>query len=149
MLFRKQIYGSNPAYTLNQKLGIAMVIGHYSKRILETIFVHRFSLDTMPLFNIVKNSFHYWVLMGACCMYFLIRPDYTPPSWGSKTALAVMIGLFTLFELLNLKCHLILRNLRRPGTTERGVPKGWGFGLVSCANYLWEAMSWLTFAVQT
>ena len=43
MAFRKQVYGSDPGYTFNQKLGIAMVLGHYVKRELETLFVHRFS----------------------------------------------------------------------------------------------------------
>jgi len=31
--------------------------------------------------------------------------------------------------------------------TARGIPQGWGFGLVSSANYLWEVCIWITFAV--
>lgn len=149
MAFRKQIFGSDPAYNLNQKLGIAMVLGHYAKRELETIFVHRFSNETMPFMNIFKNSFHYWVLFGVCNMYFLLKPDYKPPSWASDKVLACMTGLFFIFELLNLKCHLILKNLRKEGTTERGIPEGWGFNLVSSANYFWESLCWITFAVQS
>ena len=42
---------------------------------------------------------------------------------------------------------MVLRNLRKPNSTERGIPKGYGFGAVSCANYFWESMAWLTFAV--
>ncbi len=148
MAFRKQVYGSDPGYTFNQKLGIAMVLGHYVKRELETLFVHRFSSETMPFSNIFKNSFHYWVLFGVCNMYFFLKPDYQPPSWANNKVFAVCAGLFAIFELLNLKCHLILKNLRKEGSTERGIPEGWGFNLVSSANYLWESLCWITFAVQ-
>ena len=126
-----------------------MVIGHYAKRELETLFVHRFSNDTMPFFNVFKNSAHYWILMGFCSMYFLLHPEYTPPQWCSEPLHYVFFGMFCIFEFMNLMCHITLRNLRKPGSTERGIPCSWGFGMVSCANYFWESMCWLTFAVST
>ena len=147
LLFRKQIYGSNPELTYNQKLGVAMALGHYIKREFETLFVHKFSNDTMPLSNIFKNSFHYFVLFGFLTMYFYLRPDYTPPAWANDTIFTASAVLFTIFELLNLKAHMILSALRKPGTTQRGIPEGWGFGLVSCANYFYEAMAWIVFTV--
>jgi len=125
-----------------------MAIAHYVKRELETIFVHRFSNDTMPLMNIFKNSTHYWIFFGAFTMYFLLHPLYTSPSWISEEMSYGLTALFLIFEFFNFQCHMVLKNLRRPGTTERGIPKGWGFGLVSCANYFWESLCWLTFAVQ-
>lgn len=126
-----------------------MVLGHYIKRELETIFVHRFSSETMPFMNIFKNSFHYWVIFGLINMYFFLHPDYTPPSWATPMIYKLILGAFVLFEFLNLMCHITLRNLRSEGTTQRGIPKGWGFDLVSCANYLWEFLSWLMFALQS
>jgi len=133
---------------LSQKIGSAMVVGHYLKREFETLYVHRFSNDTMPIFNIFKNCSHYWVLMGLS-MFFFLHPDYTQPAWtgGCKYVYFILAGLFAIFEFMNLMCHITLKNLRPPGTTVRGIPKGWGFGMVSCANYLWEGCAWLTFAI--
>lgn len=51
------------------------------------------------------------------------------------------------FELYNFKTHLILRNLRARGTRQRGIPYGAGFDFVSCANYYWETLAWLVFAI--
>lgn len=123
-----------------------MGLFHYIKRELETIFVHRFSSETMPFLNIFKNSAHYWILFGVCSMFFFLKSSVDD---GSRVPEIVLAVLFFLFEMLNLKCHLVLKNLRREGSTERGVPEHWGFNQVSCANYLWEAAAWTTFALLT
>ena len=111
-VFQKQIYGKSAPFTFNQKIGIAMVIFHYIKRELETLFVHRFSNDTMPFFNLFKNCTHYWFLFGFVNMYFFLHPDYTSPTWASNGIHLVFAGLFLIFEFMNLMCHIVLRNLR-------------------------------------
>lgn len=148
LAFRKSIYGRNPRLTLNQKLGVFMVLVHYFKRELETAFVHRFSSETMPFTNVFKNSFHYYILFGVLTMYNFLHPDYKPPSWAGKKFFYAATALFCLFELLNLQTHLVLRNLRKPGTTQRQIPYGFGFNQVSSANYLWESCAWITFCLQ-
>ena len=50
-----------------------------------------------------------------------------------------------IFESLNFKCHCITAALRKPGTNERGIPQGYGFGIVTVANYMWEGFAWMTF----
>ena len=147
--FQKQIYGKESKYCLAQKLGIAMEVGHYLKREFETLFVHRFSNDTMPFFNIFKNSFHYWILNGFFAMYFLLHPDYTTPSYLDDNMMFGLFAAFWFFELMNALCHLTLKDLRKPGTTERGVPHGYGFDTLSCANYFWESLCWITFSTVT
>lgn len=147
VFLRRQIYRSDAPMTFNQKLGAALVVLHYVKRELETLFVHRFGTDTMPWTNILKNSLHYWVIFGVCCMYFFLKPGYQTPAWQTKSISGLLAALFLVFEALNLKTHLILRDLRTPGTSERNIPHGYGFGLVSCANYLWETLAWTSFAV--
>lgn len=49
----------------------------------------------------------------------------------------------------NLHTHLTLRSLRPPGTKTRSIPKGYGFDLVFCANYLFEALEWFAFTAMT
>jgi very-long-chain enoyl-CoA reductase len=73
---------------------------------------------------------------------------------------------------MNFMCHVTLKNLRSKLESEeqdskvaelklkskRGIPyvlfiildlklKGWGFGLVTCANYWWETCVWIAFAI--
>ena len=147
--FRNYIYGgaTNVPFTFTQKAGFFMVIGHYLKREFETLFIHRFSLATMPIKNLFINCSHYWVIFGVLVGYFLFHPKYTEPTYLSQNVRYVLIGLFIIFELMNFLCHNVLKNLRKPGSTERGIPKGFGFGFVSCANYFWETMCWLSYAV--
>ena len=116
---------------------------HFLKRELETAFVHRFSNATMPVMNIFKNSGHYWILSGALIAYF----TYSPTSWAAEPSnplyTYLALALFVVGELGNLNAHIILRNLRSPGGTERGVPKGLGFDWVTCPNYLFETIAWI------
>ncbi|KAF3703358.1 Very-long-chain enoyl-CoA reductase [Channa argus] len=54
---------------------------HYLKRLIETIFVHRFSHGTMPLRTIVRNCAYYWGFSGWLA-YYINHPLYTPPCWS-------------------------------------------------------------------
>uniref|UniRef100_A0A1B6D543 very-long-chain enoyl-CoA reductase n=1 Tax=Clastoptera arizonana TaxID=38151 RepID=A0A1B6D543_9HEMI len=124
---------------------------HYAKRILETLFVHRFSHATMPIMNLFKNCSYYW-LFTAYVAYHVNHPLFTAPSNAQ-----VYFGFiaFILSELGNLSIHLALRNLRPPGTNVRKIPVATGnpftklFNFVSCPNYTYEFYSWLSFTVMT
>ncbi|CAI7631850.1 unnamed protein product [Penicillium glandicola] len=127
-----------------QLLVCALLTVHFLKREFETIFVHRFSSATMPARNIVKNSAHYWILAGFNIAYWVFRPDATAATSTPNQALVYAgLALFVFGELANLNAHYILRNLRRPGTTERGIPSGFGFSVVTCPNYFFEILAWL------
>jgi very-long-chain enoyl-CoA reductase len=142
--FSEIIYGKPYEYSFRQWLGLLLALSHYIKRELETVFVHRFSNDTMPLINVFKNSTGYWVMFGVLTMGSLLHPQqstyYSP---FKDTLCAVAFGIC---EYLNLMTHLVLKSLRKPGTTERGIPRDYGFNQVSCANYWWEFCSWVAFA---
>ena len=52
---------------------------HYIKRLLETIFVHRFSNATMPVKNLFINCSYYWGF-AAYVSYHVNHPLFTAPS---------------------------------------------------------------------
>jgi very-long-chain enoyl-CoA reductase len=120
---------------------------HYIKRELESLFVHRFSAATMPAFNVIKNSSHYWLLGGLFISYFLYHPLYTPLVTLQQAQYATIV--FVIAEFGNLYSHLTLMWLRPPGTTTKGIPRGQLFELVSCANYTWELLAWCAFCYMT
>lgn len=136
--------------TTTQTISLILITLHFLKRELETIFVHRFSSSTMPAFNIFKNSFHYWILAGLNMAYFTYNTPPPPPPPPHPTATTttpiVIYGaiiLFVISELLNLSTHLHLRSLRPQGSTARAIPRGWGFDLITCPNYLYEMLAWM------
>ncbi|KAE9407778.1 hypothetical protein BT96DRAFT_971154 [Gymnopus androsaceus JB14] len=142
-------YGTEVVHSDLQRLVFAMVEVHFAKRILETIFVHRFSHGTMPFRNIFKNSGHYHILSGVFLAYDLYRPAFSASSPYIKGTirddpqiLLACAGLWVFFQLSNLSTHLHLRSLRPAGTKKRAIPTGYGFGLVSCPNYLFETLAW-------
>ena len=49
--------------------------------------------------------------------------------------------------IANFICHVMLANLRPAGTSERNIPRGFLFELVSCPNYFVEILQWSVFTV--
>lgn len=152
------LLGKREAYTEVQLVALVLGVLHYVKREYETAYVHVFSRESMPFKRVLINSFHYWVLFGllnAIELYFF-------PSGHSNSPVvtAALTALWAIFEFLNYKCHTVLGGFRRNPkqkndkeyvnlSKERQIPHGWGFDTVSCANYLWESLGWLTFSILT
>ncbi|CRL07044.1 CLUMA_CG020016, isoform A [Clunio marinus] len=139
------------SFTTTAHIAAACYTIHYAKRLLETIFVHRFSHATMPIGNLFKNCMYYWGFT-AYVAYHVNHPLFTSPSMAQ-----VYAGLagFIFSELGNLSIHINLRNLRPPGTTVRRIPEPDSnpftvlFNFVSCPNYSYEVLSWLSFSFMT
>jgi len=119
---------------------------HYIKRILETIFVHSFSHDTMPLSNLFKNCIYYWGIYGLLCGYFLFNENY---KINRCKIIRYFFGMmFFNAEIKNLKCHLILKDMKKKLKGKKGIPPPKeGFELVTCANYWWEFVAWICFSI--
>lgn len=137
------------------KLAFMLNLLHYLKREFETVKIHKFSNSTMPLFNVFKNSFHYWVLNGLISLgyfgYGFVFPESFLTKVYSHLQIVPLIGAFLFFETMNFKIHYDLRKFgdesAKKGVTKR-VPLQHGlFKIFVAPNYTFEVLSWLTFTV--
>lgn len=111
----------------------------------------------MPLKRVFINSIHYWVFFalanGIELYFFPNQHTYNPIFLGG------LVIAWAIFEFCNFQCHLILSSFRKKKvkvdgeycneSQQRGIPYGWGFDQISCANYFWEALVWITFSIIT
>lgn len=130
-----------------QNGALAMGVFHYGKRILESLFVHSFSRDTMPIKNLYVNVFYYWLLFGISCGYSIFNNSYT----GELNTLKYLyLSMFFVFEFFNFKCHMMQKKAKEESKGEYKIlPGNYGFQWVSCANYFWEFLSWTAFSLFT
>lgn len=115
---------------------------HFVKRELETLFVHVFSNQTMPAFNLFKNCFYYWAFAALNALF--VR-DTAAGRLGPVQRLGV--AAFFVCEALNFHCHVVLRRLRPRGSTAYVNPPGPLFRHVACPNYTFEILSWVSFSL--
>ncbi|KAL7746701.1 3-oxo-5a-steroid 4- dehydrogenase [Sorochytrium milnesiophthora] len=140
--FGHLLYGKSLPHTRVQTIAYYCIMLHFIKREFETFFVHRFSHATMPIFNVFKNSAHYWLLSGvfiAGQVYYPRTNDGNTPNWW----IALSVAVFLYGEVSNYLTHVTLRNLRPPRSTQRKIPYGYGFNWVSCPNYFFETVAWI------
>ncbi|KAK1932798.1 3-oxo-5-alpha-steroid 4-dehydrogenase family protein [Babesia divergens] len=145
------IFYGEPRFTKSptQSWAYFMLMFHFIKREIESLFIHRFSKTTMPIRNLFTNCFHYWVLCGFGIGYYVFHPKYSTIVLVCPSEKKVLVALFFLYQFMTLMTHITLRDLRPKGTAVRGIPNKWGFQYVSCANYFWELLIWVVIALFT
>lgn len=112
----------------------------------------------MPFKRVLINSIHYWVLFALfnSIELYLFPTGHT----YNRTTIGIIFGLWTFFEFMNYKCHKLMGDFRRTpkeksdqgyenASKKRQIPYGYGFDLVSSANYFWEALGWITYSLLT
>ncbi|KAK3422114.1 very-long-chain enoyl-CoA reductase [Eucalyptus grandis] len=120
---------------------------HFFKRILEVLFVHKFS-GGMGVDSMVLISFSYF-LSTATLIYsqHLSQGLPNPP----VDLVYPGIALFLVGMAGNLYHHILLSRLRQEGDGEYRIPTGGLFGRVICPHYFFEAIEFvgISFIAQT
>ena len=125
-------------------LAFYMWIAHYFKRLLETLYVHEFGDMTMPIKNIIKNCTYYYGFAIAIA----ISVNCFPRKTNKHFVLIGFIGMI-ISMIGNGYCHTLLKRLRRPGTQEWKIPKGFLFNYITTPNYFFEILTWFFFNMMT
>lgn len=93
---------------MQRSVALWLCVGHFLKRELETLFVHRFSNSTMPIVRVPLNCGHYWILCGAGIGYFLFHPKYQAPFEGEyRFVVYALAALFVVRTVIHSRKNFI------------------------------------------
>lgn len=121
--------------TLVQAIVLAAIGGHFAKRCLEVLFLHKYSGPIDPFTTLAIASF-YTLIAGF--ISFL-------NNWSLAVADSLFwlgLLLFVFGETANFGHHKILADLRRDA---KGyvIPRGGWFEYVACPHYFFEIVAWV------
>jgi hypothetical protein len=140
------------------ELAVVCWMLHFVRRTAESVWLHRYSQPTVPIFDTVTEYLYYWGF-AAWIAHAVVCTDTaaaTATSGGASWSAAQLAGggLWLLAECGNCYVHVQLARLRPaatpaaaaavPATSSRlKLPEGACFALVSFPHYLCEISSWL------
>ncbi len=121
-------------------------VAHFGKRIVEVLFVHRYSKPMgWGTAFVIGGLYSYFALSAHFQQNMMLSPFE-----GDTLPLFPLLfgGLIFLFsQALNLYHHLLLRNLRKAGESGYVVPQGGLFAYVTCPHYFFEILAWIGYAI--
>jgi very-long-chain enoyl-CoA reductase len=135
------------------RMDVIMWLLHYSKRLLESIFIHSFSSETMPFTNVIKNSVYYWGA-GAVISYYGTKIDNIQFVLNQQNQ--IIFGLWVVCQYINGYCHYYLANLRKSvddtnkdtnTVVKHVIPTNILFRYACCPNYGFEVLGWFLFTM--
>ena len=143
---------------LAQDIAFKMGLGHFAKRVFECIFVHLYSKPTKSLNRIVKEMGYFGLYFGLLVPFYLLHPAYKEDAFWSKIPIVpagsyqyiyqALAVVFLFAEVMNLLCHLHLKSFRKGDHDfTRMIPRYHGYSKISSANYFWELLAWVAFAL--
>jgi very-long-chain enoyl-CoA reductase len=122
---------------------------HFTKRLLESQFLHIYSLRGAKVVMhgcFTSAAFVFYIFFAFTIGASVSHSSYSDESFGPNTKL--YMGLFFLSVLLNFIHHYKLRLLKvgADATGKRTFPNGLGFEYVACPHYTAEVLTWFLWA---
>lgn len=127
-------YLAKPA--LYQMIVFAALFGHFVKRTLEVLFLHKYSGPMNP-YTAILIAFFY-----SLTAFLPVYLNRQPLMHEMDTLAYIGLGIFGVSEGLNFLHHKMLSDLRRD-TMAYSIPRGGLFEWVACPHFLFEIMAWL------
>lgn len=129
---------------VNNTLVMKMLAGHFLKRVMEVLFLHKYSGEAELSFGI-SGGLMYMTYSYIIAHFLMLREKL-----GIQNEEFSQVGLvlFCVGQFGNLYHHYVLARLRKPENSKSYlVPTGGMFGYVLCAHYLFELIAWLGIAL--
>lgn len=122
-----------------QWIVFAAIFLHFFKRVLESLFLHRYSGAIHPLTMVLITSFY-------STTAFLIGWLNQTPIPHADAGLWAGMGVYLAGMIGNFYHHKLLADLRK-NSLEYHIPRGGLFEFVICPHYLFEIFIWLGIAL--
>ncbi|KAJ9540079.1 hypothetical protein OSB04_026585 [Centaurea solstitialis] len=118
---------------------VSVLIVHFFKRVVEVLFVHKYS-GSMALDAAIPIGLSYLISTMTMIYAQYLSQEFREPAIDLKH---VGIALFVIGIVGSFYHHNILSNLRKKGDREYRIPKGGLFDLVICPHYLFEIIEFI------